>query len=264
MKIKEILKLYFKYASVCTQSVMEYKLSFLLMVIARFMIAFCELIAIQFLFSGFTQIKGYTYGDVLLCFSVIQMSFTFAELFGSGFKSFSGMVRSGEFDRMMLRPCSLILQIMGNSFAVGRIGPLFTAIVTLVLGIRHSQITWSIMTVWTMATMIIGGMLLFIGLFMLGASFCFFSIQDTALINVLTYGAKSHGKYPIDIYGKGILRFCTYVIPYTLIQYYPLQFLLGKTRNWHLAFCPLGIVVFLLICYFIWRFGVKHYKSCGS
>ena len=219
MKIKEILKLYFKYASVCTQSVMEYKLSFLLMVIARFMIAFCELVAIQFLFSGFTQIKGYTYGDVLLCFSVIQMSFTFAELFGSGFKSFSGMVRGGGFDRMMLRPCSLILQIMGNGFAVGRIGPLFTAIVTLVLGIRHSQITWSIITVWTMAAMIIGGMLLFVGLFMLEASFCFFSIQDTALINVLTYGAKSHGKYPIDIYGKGILRFCTYVIPYTLIQY---------------------------------------------
>ena len=264
MKIRENLKLYFKYASVCTQSVMEYKFSFLLMVIARCMIAFCELIAIQFLFSGFTQIKGYTYGDVLLCFSVVQMSFTFAELFGSGFKTFSGMVRGGGFDRMMLRPCSLILQIMGNSFAVGRIGPLFTAIVTLALGIRHSRITWGVMTVWTMAAMIAGGMLLFIGLFMLEASFCFFSIQDTALINVLTYGAKSHGKYPIDIYGKGILRFCTYVIPYTLIQYYPLQFLLGKTRNWHLALCPLGIIGFLLICYFIWRFGVKHYKSCGS
>ena len=98
MKIRETLKLYFKYASVCTQSVMEYKFSFLLMVIARFMIAFCELVAIQFLFSGFTQIKGYTYGDVLLCFSVIQMSFTFAELFGSGFKSFSGLVRGGGFD----------------------------------------------------------------------------------------------------------------------------------------------------------------------
>ncbi len=264
MKIIENLTLYFKYASVCTQSVMEYKLSFLLMVIARFMIAFCELIAVQFLFSGFTQIKGYTYGDVLLCFSVVQMSFTFAELFGRGFKSFSGMVRKGEFDRMMLRPCSLILQIMGNSFAVGRIGPLFTAIVTLALGIRHSRITWSVMTVWTMAAMIIGGMLLFIGLFLLEASFCFFSIQDTALINVLTYGAKSHGKYPIDIYGKGILWFCTYVIPYTLVQYYPLQFLLGKTRDWRLAFCPLGIIVFLLICYCIWRFGVKHYKSCGS
>lgn len=253
-----------KYASVCTQSVMQYKVSFLLIIIGRFLLAFCELIAIKFLFYGFTQIKGYTYGDILLCFAVIQMSFTFAELFGNGFKAFSGMVRSGEFDRMMLRPCSLILQVMGSRFEVGRTGPLLTAFFTLVLGIRHSQVTWNLMTVWTIAAMTIGGTLLFIGLFVLEASFCFFSIEDTSLINVLTYGAKTHGKYPIDIYGKGILRFCTYVIPYTLIQYYPLQFLLGKTRSWYLAFCPLGIVVFLLFCYLIWRFGVKNYKSCGS
>ena len=264
MKIKETIKLYVKYASVCTQSVMQYKLSFLLMIIGRFIMAFSELIAIQFLFSGFSQIKDYTYGDVLLCFSIIQMSFTFAELFGNGFKAFSVTVKKGEFDRMMLRPCSLILQVMGTRFEIGRTGPLLTALITLALGIRHSQITWSILTVWTLAAMIIGGTFLFIGLFMLGASFCFFSIEDTSLINVLTYGAKTHGKYPIDIYGKGILRFCTYVIPYTLIQYYPLQFLLGKTRSWYLAFCPLGMIVFLLVCYFIWQFGVKHYQSCGS
>lgn len=264
MKIKETIKLYIKYASVCTQSVMQYKLSFLLMIIGRFIMAFSELIAIQFLFSGFSQIKDYTYGDVLLCFSIIQMSFTFAELFGNGFKAFSGTVKKGEFDRMMLRPCSLLLQVMGTRFEIGRTGPLLTALITLALGIRHSQITWSILTVWTLAAMIIGGTFLFIGLFMLEASFCFFSIEDTSLINVLTYGAKTHGKYPIDIYGKGILRFCTYVIPYTLIQYYPLQFLLGKTRSWYLAFCPLGMIVFLLVCYFIWQFGVKHYQSCGS
>lgn len=282
MKMKENIKLYVKYASVCTQSVMEYKLSFLLMIVARFLIAFCELVAIRFLFSGFTQIKGYTYGDVLLCFSIIQMSFTFAELFGNGLKMFSGAVKRGEFDRMMLRPRSLVLQVMGSRFEVGRTGPLFTAIITLALGIRHSQIPWNqgvpwnqdapwsqgvlwnIMAVWTIAAMIIGGTLLFIGLFMLEASLCFFSIEDTSLVNVLTYGAKAHGKYPVDIYGKGILRFCTYVVPYALIQYYPLRFLLGKTCNWHSAFYPLGIVVFLFVCHCVWRFGVKHYKSCGS
>lgn len=264
VRIRDNLSLYAKYASVCTQSVMQYKLSFLLMIAGRFMIAFCELIAIRFLFSGFTQIKGYTYGDVLLCFSIIQMSFTFAELFGNGFKAFSGMVKRGEFDRMLLRPRSLILQVMGSRFEVGRMGPLLTAVITLMLGIRHSRAVWDLWTVLTMAAMIIGGTLLFIGLFVLEASLCFFSVEDTSLVNVLTYGAKAHGKYPLDIYGKGILRFCTYVIPYTLIQYYPLQFLLGKAGSWYLAFCPLGIIVFLFICYCIWRFGVKNYKSCGS
>lgn len=120
------------------------------------------------------------------------------------------------------------------------------------------------MTVWTLTAMVTGGTFLFIGLFMLEASLCFFSVEDTSLVNVLTYGAKTHGKYPIDVYGKGILRFCTYIIPYTLIQYYPLQFLLGRTHSWQLALCPLGITVFVFLCYLVWRFGVKHYKSCGS
>lgn len=264
MKMKENVKLYLKYASVCTQSVMQYKVSFLLMILARFLIAFCELTAIRFLFSGLAQIRGYTYGEVLLCFAVIQMSFTFAELFGNGFKAFSGTVRQGEFDRMLLRPRSLILQVIGTRFEVGRTGPLLTALITLALGIRHSRIAWNPAKIWTIAAMTAGGTLLFIGLFMLEASFCFFSIEDTSLINILTYGAKSHGKYPLDIYGKGILRFCTYVIPYTLIQYYPLQFLLGKSSRWYLSLCPLGILLFLLACCAVWRFGVRHYKSCGS
>ena len=99
---------------------------------------------------------------------------------------------------------------------------------------------------------------------MFGATFCFFSIEETELTNVLTYGAKEHGKYPIDVYGKGIMRFCTYIIPYTLIQYYPLLYLLGKTDNWLYALYPFGVVFFLLLCYGFWRLGLRNYKSCGA
>ena len=102
------------------------------------------------------------------------------------------------------------------------------------------------------------------GHFITGASFCFYSIEDTSLLNVLTYGAKSHGKYPIDVYGQRIMQFCTYVIPYTLIQYYPLQYLLGKTTKWQFAFYPLGVILFAAVSYLIWRIGVRNYKSCGS
>lgn len=264
MKIRKNISLYMRYASICVRSVMEYKLSFVLMIIGRFLLPFAEFVAIRFLFSGMEELGGYTYGDVILCFSVIQMSFTLSELFGNGFKAFSGMVKSGEFDRMLLRPCSPILQIIGTRFEIGRTGPMITAIITLCIGIKHSQVAWSVMTVLTLFLMVVGGTLLFIGLFMLGASCCFFTIEDSSIINVLTYGAKTHGRYPIDVYGKGIMRFCTYIIPYTLVQYYPLQFLLGKSTKWILGLYPLGIVVFLAICYGIWCVGVRNYKSCGS
>ncbi len=264
MSIRKNVTLYRKYAAICVSSIMQYKMSFFLMILARFLLAFSEFLAIKFLFTGFEELKGYSYGEVLLCFSIIQMSFTLAELFGNGFKAFAGMVKRGEFDRMLLRPCSLILQIVGTRFEIGRIGPMITAAITLFLGIKHSNINWNPAICLTLVFMIVGGTLLFIGLFMLGASFCFFTIEDTSIINVLTYGAKTHGKYPIDIYGKGIMRFCTYIIPYTLIQYYPLQYLLGKTSRWIVAFYPVGIVGFLAICYGIWCMGVRNYKSCGS
>lgn len=264
MDIRKNIIIYSKYASICIKSAMQYKLSFILMIFARFMMSFCDFLAIAFLFSGFDELKGYTYSDILLCFAIIHISFVLGELFGNGFQVFSGTVKRGEFDRMLLRPCSLILQIMGTKFEIVRTGPLITAIITLYIGIKNSNIQWNLLTIWTLIAMIICGMLLFIGLFMLGASFCFYSIEDTSLLNVLTYGAKSHGKYPIDIYGQGIMRFCTYVIPYTLIQYYPLQYLLGKTTKWQYAFYPLGVLLFLAICCLIWRIGVKNYKSCGS
>lgn len=264
MKIMRNIALYLRYASICVKSVMQYKMSFVLMIIGRFILAFNEFIAIKFLFSGLKEIRGYSYGDVLLCFSIIQMSFTFAELFGNGFQVFSGMVKRGEFDRMLVRPCSAILQIMGNKFEIGRTGPLITAMVTLLIGMRNSHVKWNVTAFFTLGLMIIGGTFLFIGLFMLGASFCFFSIEDTSIINIFTYGAKSHGKYPIDIYGKGIMKFCTYIIPYTLIQYYPLQYLLGRTTQWRLAFYPVGITLFMMASYGIWCLGVRNYKSCGS
>ena len=52
MKLKENVVLYLRYAAVCTQGIMQYKLSFVLMVFARFMISFCELIAIKFIIFG--------------------------------------------------------------------------------------------------------------------------------------------------------------------------------------------------------------------
>jgi len=264
VNVRKNIKLYIKFAGIVLKSTMQYKVSFILQVIGRFILAFNGFVGIFFLFSGITNIKGYTYGDILLCFAVMHMSFYIAECIGSGFKSFEGLIRRGEFDRMMLRPCSLLLQVIGTRFELGRLGPMVTAVVTLVLGIQKSSVEWSVAKCLVLIGMIIGGVVLFVGLFLIGASICFFSIADAGIINVLTYGARDHGKYPMDIYGKGLLKFGTFVIPYTLVQYYPLQFLLGRSTNVLYALSPLGVAVFAVLCYALWCLGVRNYQSCGN
>ena len=83
-------------------------------------------------------------------------------------------------------------------------------------------------------------------------------------MNIFTDGGREYGKYPLDIYGKGIMRFSMYVIPYAFIQYYPLQYLLGRSDNALLALCPLGVCGFLAAAYGVWRIGVRRYTSSGS
>lgn len=258
------MKLYFRYVSIVLRSTMQYKVSFFLMVIGRFLLSFSGIICIFFMLSRFGQVKGYSLGDVLLCFSIIQMDFSLAECIGRGFAAFSSIVRQGEFDRILLRPRSVILQVLGSRFQIDRIGLIVQAAAVFIYVIAISAVDWTLGKVLTVIFMLFGGTFLFISLFMLEAALTFFTLNGLEVMNILTHGAKEHGQYPIDIYGKGMMRFCTYVIPYTLVQYYPLQYLLGRTQHWYYGIYPFGAVCFLAVCYGMWRFGMRHYQSAGS
>ncbi len=105
---------------------------------------------------------------------------------------------------------------------------------------------------------------MFSGLFLIYAAICFFTLEGLEFMNILTDGAREYGKYPISIYGKRVLQFCTFVIPYALIQYYPICYILEKNSSWWYPFLPLLSAMFLIPCLCLWKFGVYHYKSTGS
>lgn len=263
-KIENSVKLYFHYISVVLRSEMQYRTSFFLVMTGRFLLAFNGILGVYFMFSRFGQVKGYTFGEVLLCYSIIQMDFALAECIGSGFATFDGIVRQGEFDRILLRPHSVILQLLGSRFRIDRIGLILQAVLLFLYSMVVSPVCWTPGKVMTLCSMLFGGTLLFISLFLLEAALCFFLLDGLEAINILTYGAKEHGKYPVDIYGRRMLKVCTYIIPYALMQYYPLQYLLGRTECWYYGLYPFGVVYFLLLCYVIWRLGTRHYQSAGS
>ncbi|MBQ7888100.1 MAG: ABC-2 family transporter protein [Clostridia bacterium] len=257
-------RLYGRYVSVAVRCVMAYRGSFFLGLLSRFLAAFRGLIALGFLFSGFAHIKGYAYADVLLCYAVIELSFAIAECVSSGFASFAAQIRRGGFDTVLVRPRSAMLQVLGAGFELERSGAMISALLALGLGLHVHPVAFTPMRMAALLLMIAGGAGVFVGLFMLGAAICFFAVEESSALNLFTYGGRDHGKYPIDVYGKGLFRFCTFVIPYTLVQYYPLQYLTGRSENWHLGLYPIGSLLFLGACCALWRLGVRHYASTGS
>ena len=258
------LRLWLRYVGINVRSAMQYKTSFFLMVLGQFFVSFSVFLGLYFMFQRFHSVKGYTYQEVLLCFAVFLMEFSLAEMVARGFDSFSSMVRTGSFDQVLVRPRNEVLQVLGSKFELTRIGRMLQALLTFVYVSPRCGVTWTFAKIMTVVFMLIGGVAVFSGIFMIYAGFCFFTLEGLEFMNVFTDGAREHGKYPMDVYGKKMLFFGTFLVPYALIQYYPLRFIIGRTDNPAYMLLPLLAILFLLPSYAFWRFGVRHYCSSGS
>jgi len=258
------MKLYKKYFSIHLKGAMQYKVSFFLTMIAQFFVSFEVFLGVYFMFRRFHSVEGFTYNQVLLCYSVVLFQFYLAEFFFRGFDRFSVMLGNGEFDRILVRPRNAVFQVIVSRMDFVRIGRLLQGFVLLPYAMATAGVEWDFSRLLTLLFMIIGGTLFFAGVFVIGASLSFFTTQGLEVINVFTDGIKEHGKYPLNIYGRRVLQFCTFVVPYSLVQYYPLLYLLGRVESLLYVFLPLLSVWFLLPCYLVWRIGLRHYKSTGS
>ena len=257
-------RLYLRYAGVNIRCAMQYKTSFFLTMLGQFFVSFNVFLGVHFMFQRFHSVKGYTYSEVLLCFSIFLLEFSMAEMVARGFDSFSSMVRTGSFDQILVRPRNEVVQVLGSKFELTRLGRMLQAVLMLAYALPRSNVEWNVWKILTMLFMLVGGIALFSGIFMIYATFCFFTLEGLEFMNVFTDGAREHGKYPIDIYGKKMLFFTTFIVPYALVQYYPLTFIIGKSDNILFMWIPLAAILFLIPCYIFWRFGVRHYCSSGS
>lgn len=258
------MKLYAKFFSLHLRSMMQYKSSFFLMTLGQFILAFSAFLSVWFLFDRFHQVDGFTFEQVLLCFSVTLMAFSLCEGFFRGFDTFSSTIQNAEFDRILLRPRNEIFLVLSGKIELSKIGRLLQAFLVFLYALPVSGVEWNVQRVLVLLFMLIGGVCVFCGLFLIYAAICFFTVEGLEFMNIFTDGGKEFGSYPMSIYGDGILRFFTFMVPIACFQYWPLLYLLGKSDSLWCMLSPLVCIVFLLPCWGFWRFGVRHYQSTGS
>lgn len=246
------------------KSSLEYKKSFILDFLGQVCIFFTYYFSIITLFTKFSNIKGFTLFEVLLCFSIIQFGFSFNETFFSGVDHFENLIIDGSLDRFLVRPRGILFQVMCNKIDFIKIFRIFQAIITLVIALLNLDIIWNIKKVISLALMLTSSVLIFFSLFVLTASYCFITIQGLEVKHLLTDGGKHMAHYPISIYKKGIVFVFTFIIPYAFINYYPLLYFLDKQNNTLYMLSPLLVLVFLIPCLLSFKIGLKHYSSTGS
>jgi ABC-2 type transport system permease protein len=264
------LRLYVRYAAASVRGQMQYPASFLMASVGQFAATVIEMVGVWVLFSRFGQIKGWGFGEVAVFYGVVNAAFALADAPTRGFDIFGPQfVKTGDFDRLLLRPRATALQLLGYELRLTRVGRLAQGLLVLAIGAHMTHLAWTPRAVLLLVAALSSGMALFAGLLVLQATLAFWTVESLEVANVLTYGGVEAAQYPLNVYADWLRNFLTYVVPIGCVAYYPVVGLLGRhdpmgAPDWFLAASPVFGFIFLGAALWIWGFGVRRYTSTGS
>jgi ABC-2 type transport system permease protein len=267
--LRYYLPLYRSLISANLRSQMQYRVSFVADLIGNFLITLLDLAMVGILLTRFRGIGGWSLGEVLFLYGASSVSFSLAELLGGGFDNFDAWVVRGEFDQVLLRPLPVTFQMLTAYLHLRRIGRLAQALIALILSFTLLDLHWNVGQAAFFLAMLFGGTLLFMSIFIAGATFAFWAPQAHEAINIFSYGGQFMLSYPMHIYQQWMVAFFTFVIPMAFINYYPALYLLGKPDPFGLPpfmpfLSPIVAVTAFRVTLALWRAGVKHYQSTGT
>ena len=266
----DAIHLYVRYIGISIRSQMQYRASFLMHAIGRFLITSIDILGIWALFSRFGSLRGWRLAEVALFYGMVKTAFAIADAFSRGFDLFAGMVKTGRFDRLLLRPRSTALQVAGQELTLFRVGQLAQGLIVLLLAAGALGVEWSLARIALVLLAILGGSCMFVGLFVLQATLAFWTTETLEIMSTVTYGGTETGQYPLSIYRPWFRKFFTFVVPLACVSYFPGLAILGRadqaigSPRWFQCSAPLIGVVFLLVSLRVWNLGVRHYRSTGS
>lgn len=265
----DALKLYLRYISLSFRAQMQYRASFALQSIGAFVITGIEFLGVWALFDRFGSLPGWSLAEVAVLYGMVNVTFSVADATARGFDLFGTMVKSGDFDRLLLRPRSTVLQLAGQELTLRRVGRFAQGLAVLLWGAHALDLAWTPAKLVLMGAAVAGGASMFYGLVILQATMAFWTTETLEIVNAFTYGGVFMAQYPLTIYSAWFRRFFIFVIPLACVNYFPAQAILGRRDplgtpalfHW---LAPAVGVAFLLVCLQVWQIGVRHYRSTGS
>ncbi|THF89067.1 ABC transporter permease [Deinococcus sp. KSM4-11] len=248
-----------------------YRVSFALDAVAAALITGLEYAAFALVLPRFGTLSGWTLGEVSLLYGLAELAFVLMDLIFGGFDApnLSAHIRTGTFTTFLLRPAPLPVQVFGSDFALRRLTRVALATGILAYGVSQVAVAWTPGDVALLAGSILGMICFFGGLFVIGGTLTFWTVDSVEAMNVLTYGGRALISYPMDIYGAALRKTFTYVLPAAFLSYFPVLHILGRSLpdglpGWAAFVSPVTGPLMLAAAFAFWTVGVRRYQGTGT
>ncbi len=248
---------------------MQYRFNFLIDVAFGLVFSSIGFVFIWVVLGRFEAIGGWTLGEVALLYGMRLTSHGLWTVNFSRLFAIDRIVRDGEFDRMLIRPMPMMLQLMYGSFRMATLGDLLGGVVILGIALTQVPIDWSAGKLILFACALVGGAMLD-GAFQLGpAAMTFRMLMSMPVRGLFDDIFGRFSGYPTSIFDRGARFLLMWIVPVAFVAWVPATVLLDRTDElpfpgWLAWFSPLADLSCIAIAGWLFVRESRHYQSSGS
>ena len=263
------LRLFFLLAGSRVRSQLQYRVSFTLDAAGMFVVTFLDFLAIAIIFQNVPRLGEWSLGEVALLYGISGMAFALTDMVVGHLDELSLLIRSGDFDVLLVRPRSSLFQVVTLDFQLRRLGKLAQSALVLAYAIAAVDIDWNAGRVVVLAASIVSASVIFAAVWVTMICIVFWAVEGRETANAFTYGGQFLAQYPISIYDAWLRRLLAFVIPMAFVAYLPALYILDKEDELglpgELRFAsPLVAALACVVAGLVWRTAVRHYRSAGG
>jgi ABC-2 type transport system permease protein len=257
--------LYVNYWRLFLKLLAQYRADVAIMIGAAAVQEGATLLFISIIFSNIRQLRGWTFAEVLMIWGLMTITLGLWNVTLDVPHQVHWYIRSGELDYLLVRPPGILFQIAGtsglNPTSIGRVA---VGIVALMTAMREQRVAVEWWWALYLPAVVVSGMLLIFGLYLLLACLSFWFTNVQSLLTTFAWTAQ-FGRFPITIFGPVLQFLFTWIIPFAMLGFYPVAFLLrgDAYRLYGLLALVMGWI-FLGLALALWRVAIRHYQSTGS
>lgn len=237
-------------------SAMEYRVSFIILVVFMVLNDAFFLSIWYFFFQKFPVIRGVTFEELLPLIAIFVLIFAIMHIFFNGYRKISSLISEWQLDNELLLPGNILFRILSSSLDTSAIGDLVYAFLLLFL-LPHVTFFFVIKLV----LLAFLGTLVFVGFMAAIHSLSFRMGNVNEFAKALFEWTLWPSHYPPSVFDGTFLKFLFMtVLPVYFVWFLPYKLLMNFDWQWF-ALLLFASIVSLSIGGYMFYSGLRHYES---
>lgn len=243
---------------------MEYRVNFFIGAASTVILQAAGLLTLWVVMRQIQDLNGWSYDEVLLIYGLLTLAKSINHMFADNLWTIGwNYVRSGDFDRFLVRPIDPLFHLLADRFCHDGIGNFLVGAALVAKSSAALGIAWTPYRLSYLALAVLSGGAIFIALNLITATSAFWIIESIPVTQIV-FNTHEFAKYPLTIYHRNIGLLMTWLIPYGFASFYPANYLLGRDVGSLAWIGPVMALALLFLSYRVWLIGLRHYSSTGS